>query len=145
MLSSLPRPLVFTNGVFDILHAGHVRYLAQARALGASLLVGLNSDQSTRQLGKGPDRPLNGEVERAIVLGALEAVSAVMVFDEPTPLRLIEQCRPDIYVKGGDYDIETLKETALVRTWSGRALTLAFVQGQSTTGLVTRIRSGTAA
>ena len=139
-LAALPRPLVFTNGVFDILHRGHVSYLAEARALGASLVLGLNSDASARTLGKGPDRPLNAEVDRAVVLAALESVSLVTLFDEATPLELLKQVRPDLYVKGGDYDIETLAETALVRGWGGRAVAIAFVDGYSTTSLVRRIR-----
>ncbi|HEY1393740.1 MAG TPA: D-glycero-beta-D-manno-heptose 1-phosphate adenylyltransferase [Methylibium sp.] len=139
-LAALPRPVVFTNGVFDILHRGHVSYLAQARALGASLVIGLNSDVSARQLGKGPDRPLNAEVDRAAVLAALESVGLVTLFDEPTPLELLKLVRPDIYVKGGDYDIETLAETPLVRSWGGRSLALPFVEGYSTTALVKRIR-----
>ena len=143
-LARLPRPLVFTNGVFDILHRGHVSYLTAARALGASLLVGLNSDASARGLGKGADRPLNNQLDRACVLGALEAVDAVMLFDEPTPLALLACCRPDVYVKGGDYDIEQLAETALVRGWGGRALALPFVAGYSTTALVRRIGVGNA-
>lgn len=139
-LAHLPRPLVFTNGVFDILHRGHVACLVAARALGGSLLVALNSDASARRLGKGPERPLNGQLDRACVLGALEAVSAVMFFDEDTPLAALARCRPDIYVKGGDYDIETLAETALVRGWGGRALALPFLDGYSTTRLVRAIR-----
>jgi rfaE bifunctional protein nucleotidyltransferase chain/domain len=133
--------VVFTNGVFDILHRGHVTYLAAARALGASLVVGLNSDVSARALGKAADRPLNREADRACVLAALESVSLVTLFDEATPLELLQRVRPDIYVKGGDYDIETLAETALVRGWGGRALALPFVAGFSTTALVERIRS----
>ena len=135
-----PRPLVFTNGVFDVLHRGHVTYLAQARALGAALLVAVNSDASARRLGKGPDRPLNGEVDRAYVVAALQAVDYVMLFDESNPCALIERVRPDVYVKGGDYDIETLAETVLVRSWGGRAVAIPFVQGYSTTRLVDRIR-----
>ena len=138
-LARLPRPLVFTNGVFDILHRGHVSYLAAARALGASLAVGLNSDASARGLDKGADRPLNPALDRACVLGALTAVDAVLLFDEPTPLALLVVVRPDIYVKGGDYDIEQLAETALVRSWGGQALALPFVAGYSTTALVQRI------
>lgn len=134
------RPLVFTNGVFDILHTGHVVYLACARALGATLLVGVNSDSSARQLGKGAGRPLNGEYERVAVVAALESVSYVTLFDETTPCELIRRCRPDIYVKGGDYDIETLEETRLVRSWGGRALSIPLVAGYSTTALVQRIR-----
>ena len=139
---SLPRPLVFTNGVFDVLHRGHVSYLAQARALGAALLVGLNSDASARRLGKGPDRPLNNEGDRAFVLAALQAVDFVVLFDEPTPCPLIERVRPDVYVKGGDYNVDKLPETALVRSWGGRALAIPFVNGYSTTALVARIRGG---
>ena len=143
-VATLPRPMVFTNGVFDILHRGHVSYLAQARALGASLVVGLNSDASARGLGKGPGRPLNAEADRACVLAALESVSLVTLFDEPTPLALLGLVRPDCYVKGGDYDIETLAETALVRGWGGQARAIAFVDGHSTTALVQRIRGTTA-
>ena len=139
-VAALPRPLVFTNGVFDILHRGHVSYLAAARALGASLVVGLNSDASARGLGKGPGRPLNGEADRACVLAALESVSLVTLFDEPTPLQLMALVQPDCYVKGGDYDMETLEETRLVRSWGGRALAIAFVDGYSTSALVQRIR-----
>ncbi len=142
-IASLPRPMVFTNGVFDILHRGHVSYLVAARALGASLVVGLNSDASARGLGKGPDRPLNRELDRACVLGALESVDAVLLFDEATPLALLEVYRPDLYVKGGDYDMESIPETALVRSWGGRALALPFVQGYSTTALVQRIQQQT--
>lgn len=138
--AGLPRPMVFTNGVFDILHRGHVSYLAAARALGACLVLGLNSDASARGLGKGPDRPLNSEADRACVLAALASVDLVTLFDEPTPCRLIEQLRPDLYVKGGDYDMETLEETRLVRSWGGQSLAIPFVDGYSTTQLVRRIR-----
>jgi rfaE bifunctional protein nucleotidyltransferase chain/domain len=144
-LAALPRPVVFTNGVFDILHRGHVSYLAAARALGGSLVLGLNSDVSARGLGKGPDRPLNRELDRACVLAALQAVDAVLLFDEPTPVALLAEVQPAVYVKGGDYDIETLAETALVRSWGGQALALPFVDGYSTTALVQRIRSAQAA
>lgn len=140
-LAALPRPMVFTNGVFDLLHRGHVTYLAQARALGASLVLGLNSDASARGLGKGPDRPLNAEADRACVLAALESTSLVVLFDEPTPCALLQAIRPDVYVKGGDYDIEALEETRLVRSWGGRAQALSFVDGYSTTALVRRIRA----
>jgi D-glycero-beta-D-manno-heptose 1-phosphate adenylyltransferase len=139
---ALPRPLVFTNGVFDVLHTGHVVYLTQARALGNALLVGLNSDSSARRQNKGPDRPLNRENDRALVLAALQSVSAIMLFDETTPCELLSRCRPDIYVKGGDYDIESLQETKLVRSWGGRATAIGFVRGYSTSALVSRIRSG---
>ncbi len=140
-VAALARPVVFTNGVFDILHRGHVSYLAQARALGASLVIGLNSDASARRLGKGPGRPLNAELDRACVLAALESVSLVTLFDEATPVELLKLVRPDLYVKGGDYDIETLEETNWVRSWGGQAQALAFVEGYSTTALVGRIRA----
>ncbi len=139
-VAALSQPVVFTNGVFDILHRGHVTYLAQARALGGSLVIGLNSDASARGLGKGPDRPLNTELDRACVLAALESVSLVIGFDEPTPVELLKRVRPQWYVKGGDYDIEALAETALVRSWGGDARALPFVDGHSTTSLVRRIR-----
>ncbi len=138
--SQLPRPLVFTNGVFDVMHRGHVLYLAQARALGASLVVGLNTDASARRLGKGADRPLNNEQDRAVLLAALECVSMVTWFDEDTPLQLIGQIKPDLYCKGGDYDMARLAETALVESYGGRAQAIAFVPGYSTTELVRRIR-----
>jgi len=139
-VARLPRPLVFTNGVFDVLHRGHVLYLAQARALGASLLVALNTDASARRLGKGPDRPLNNEADRAFVLAALASTSLVTWFDEDTPLELIALIKPDILVKGGDYDMSTLPETQVVKSYGGRALALPFVDGYSTTALVQKIR-----
>jgi D-glycero-beta-D-manno-heptose 1-phosphate adenylyltransferase len=141
-LAQLPKPWVFTNGVFDVLHRGHVMYLAQARALGGSLIVALNTDASVRRLGKGDDRPLNQDVDRAIVMASQGAVSLVTWFDEDTPLQIISEIRPDILVKGGDYDMEKLPETALVKTWGGVALALPFVQGYSTSKLVQRIRAG---
>jgi rfaE bifunctional protein nucleotidyltransferase chain/domain len=139
-VAALPRPLVFTNGVFDVVHRGHVMYLEQARALGASLLVALNTDASARRLGKGPDRPLNNEMDRACVVAALASSSLVSWFDEDTPLELINLVRPDILVKGGDYDMAKLPESALVESWGGRALALPFVAGYSTTALVQKIR-----
>jgi len=140
-VGSLPAPTVFTNGVFDIVHRGHVVYLEQARALGGSLVVGLNSDVSARGLGKGPDRPLNNESDRACVLAALESVDLVTLFDEATPVALLQFLRPQIYVKGGDYDIETLEETRWVRSWGGQVRALPFVAGYSTSALVRRIRN----
>jgi D-glycero-beta-D-manno-heptose 1-phosphate adenylyltransferase len=140
-LAALPRPIVFTNGVFDVLHRGHVSYLAAARELGASLLVAVNSDASARQLGKGPDRPLNNEADRALVIAALQSVSAVMLFDERTPCALLERVRPDIYVKGGDYDMSKLEETRLVHSWGGSAIAIPFVEGYSTTQLLKKIRA----
>lgn len=139
-VAALPRPVVFTNGVFDVLHRGHATYLAQARALGASLVVALNTDASARRLGKGPDRPLNTQADRAALMAALESVSLVTGFDEDTPLELITELRPDILVKGGDYDMRQLAETAVVESYGGKALAMAFVDGYSTTALVTKIR-----
>lgn len=141
-VARLPRPLVFTNGVFDVLHRGHVMYLAQARALGASLVVALNTDASARRLGKGPDRPLNAETDRAFVMAALASSSLVTWFEEDTPLELIAQIKPDILVKGGDYDMSKLAETRVVESYGGRALALPFVDGYSTTALVCKIRQG---
>lgn len=141
-LNVLPRPWVFTNGVFDVLHRGHVVYLAQARALGASLIVALNTDASVKRLGKGDDRPLNKDADRAIVMASQESVSLVTWFGEDTPLEIIAEIRPDILVKGGDYDMSKLAETKLVQGWGGHALALPFVQGYSTTQLVNRIRAG---
>jgi D-glycero-beta-D-manno-heptose 1-phosphate adenylyltransferase len=135
----LPRPLVFTNGVFDVLHRGHVNSLAAARALGRSLVVGLNSDVSVLGLHKGPDRPLNSEIDRAWVLDALSAVTMVVLFDELTPVALMQRLRPDVYAKGGDYAMDKLEEARLVREWGGKAVTLDFVPGYSTTSLVERI------
>jgi rfaE bifunctional protein nucleotidyltransferase chain/domain len=139
-IAALTQPIVFTNGVFDILHRGHVSYLAQARELGASLVIGLNSDASARLLGKGPDRPLNNEADRACVLAALESTSLVTLFDEATPVELLKLVKPQVYVKGGDYDIEALEETRWVRSWGGSAHALPFVDGYSTTALVQRIK-----
>jgi rfaE bifunctional protein nucleotidyltransferase chain/domain len=139
-VAALAGPVVFTNGVFDVLHRGHVTYLAQARALGGSLVVAINTDASARRLGKGPERPLNGEQDRAAMLAALESVSLVTWFDEDTPVQLLAELRPAIYVKGGDYAMETLAETQLVAQWGGRALAIPFLAGYSTTSLVRKIR-----
>jgi rfaE bifunctional protein nucleotidyltransferase chain/domain len=141
-LAALPRPLVFTNGVFDILHRGHATYLAQAKALGASLVVGVNSDASVRMLGKGDDRPLNHESDRMALVAALASVDLVVMFREKTPVELIRLVRPDIYVKGGDYDIDTLEETRLVRSWGGQAHAIAFLHDRSTTKLLSKVRQG---
>lgn len=139
----LPHPVVFTNGVFDVLHRGHVTYLAQARAMGASLVVAVNTDASARRLGKGPERPLNPLLDRAAMLAALACVSLVTWFDEDTPLELIRELRPDVLVKGGDYDMQRLAETQVVQSWGGRALAIPFVSGYSTTALVQKIRANT--
>jgi D-glycero-beta-D-manno-heptose 1-phosphate adenylyltransferase len=136
----LARPLVFTNGVFDILHRGHVTYLARARALGAALVVAVNSDASVRMLGKGDDRPLNREEDRAALLAALQSVDVVTIFDEREPLRALEAVRPEVYVKGGDYDMAIIPESALVRSWNGRSVAIPFEHERSTTELLARIR-----
>jgi len=143
-MQRLPRPIVFTNGVFDVLHRGHATYLANARALGGSLVVALNTDASARRLGKGADRPLNNEVDRAVMMAALESVSLVTWFDDNTPLELIAEMQPDLLVKGGDYDMDTLAETAVVKAYGGSALSIAFVDGYSTTALVRKIRDAVA-
>lgn len=140
-LRDLPRPWVFTNGVFDMLHPGHVEYLEAARALGGSLILALNSDASARGLGKGSDRPINPQADRAIMAAALASVSLVTFFDEHTPVALLKEIQPDLYVKGGDYDMESLEETLWVRTWGGDARAIAFRQGYSTTRLLDRIRA----
>jgi D-beta-D-heptose 7-phosphate kinase/D-beta-D-heptose 1-phosphate adenosyltransferase len=127
--------IVFTNGCFDLLHAGHVAYLEQARRLGGRLVVGLNSDASVTRL-KGPERPLMGEGDRARVLAALAAVDAVVVFGEPTPLRLIEALRPDVLVKGADYREDQVVGAAQVKAWGGRVVLLPLLDGRSTTGLI---------
>ena len=140
-IAHLPKPVVFTNGVFDVLHRGHVTYLEQARALGASLVVALNTDASAKRLGKGADRPLNNQVDRAVVMAALESVSLVTWFDEDTPIELISATKPDVLVKGGDYDMRKLPETAVVQSYGGKAVAIAFVDGYSTTALVQKIRN----
>jgi rfaE bifunctional protein nucleotidyltransferase chain/domain len=139
-LAKLKRPLVFTNGVFDLLHRGHVTYLARARAEGASLLVALNSDASARRLGKGPDRPMNLLADRLALVAALEAVSAVTWFEEDTPEALIQACRPDVLVKGGDWPVERIVGAAEVLARGGRVLSIPFEHERSTTALVQRIR-----
>ena len=138
----LPRPIVFTNGVFDILHRGHVTYLARARALGASLVVAVNSDASVKRLGKGDDRPINSQDDRAAVLAALESVSLVTIFDEPVPIPTLEIVRPELYVKGGDYDMNTIPEAQRARSWGARAIAIAFEHERSTTALLKRVRGG---
>lgn len=140
-VAELPRPVVFTNGVFDVLHKGHATYLAQARALGGSLVVAINTDSSARRLGKGPDRPLNNELDRATLMASLESVSLVTWFDDDTPAGLISELKPDVLVKGGDYDMSKLAEARIVESYGGRAVVIPFVDGYSTTALVKKIRS----
>jgi D-glycero-beta-D-manno-heptose 1-phosphate adenylyltransferase len=141
-LGTLPRPLVFTNGVFDLLHRGHVTYLARAREQGAALLVALNTDASARRLGKPGARPLNALADRSAVLAALESVSAVTWFDDDTPEALIAACRPDVLVKGGDWPVARIVGAASVLARGGKVLSIAFEHERSTTALVERIRAG---
>ena len=140
-VAALPRPIVFTNGCFDVLHRGHVTYLAQARALGASLIVGVNSDASVKRQGKGDYRPINTGPDRMMVLAALESVSLVVPFDEDTPLNLILSCRPDVLVKGGDWQIENIVGASEVQGWGGSAHSIPFLHERSTTALLKKIRS----
>lgn len=134
------KKLVFTNGVFDILHAGHVAYLRQARNLGDLLIVGINADESARSLGKGEDRPIHTLEDRASVLAALRFVDGVVAFEERTPEKVIEALKPDVHVKGGDYDPETMPETPAVRAYGGKVVILPLVPGKSTTELARKIR-----
>lgn len=131
--------VVFTNGCFDILHAGHVRYLAKARSFGDCLVLGLNTDSSVRRI-KGENRPVNSELDRAEVAGALKAVDYVVLFDEPTAEELIRQVHPDVYVKGGDYTVETLPEGQIVLGYGGRVELVELVEGRSTTNVIARIK-----
>ncbi|HQW38239.1 MAG TPA: adenylyltransferase/cytidyltransferase family protein [Usitatibacteraceae bacterium] len=138
--AGLARPLVFTNGVFDILHRGHVTYLAEARALGASLALALNSDASVRRLGKGDDRPINALEDRLAVVAALECVSLVTWFEEDTPIARILECRPERLVKGGDWPVERIVGAPEVQGWGGTVHSIAFRHDRSTTRLLERIR-----
>ena len=142
-VAGLKRPLVFTNGVFDLLHRGHVTYLAQARALGASLLVTANSDASARGLGKGSGRPFNALPDRLAVLAALEAVTLVTWFEEETPLELIKAVKPDVLVKGGDWKPEAIVGAKEVKSWGGAVYSIPFLPGHSTTSVIERIRRKT--
>ena len=139
-IASLPRPLVFTNGVFDILHRGHVTYLAQARALGASLIVGANSDASVRRLGKGDDRPINSLADRAAVLASLADVDLVTWFETDTPYDLILACRPDILVKGGDWKVQDIVGSREVLGWGGKIHSIPFEHERSTSATLKKIR-----
>jgi D-glycero-beta-D-manno-heptose 1-phosphate adenylyltransferase len=140
-VASLPHPLVFTNGCFDVLHRGHVTYLAQARALGASLVLGVNSDASVKRQGKGYDRPINSEQDRMAVLAALDSVSLVVKFDEDTPLNLVLACKPDMLVKGGDWKPENIVGSKEVLAWGGSVHSIPFLHERSTTALLKKIRS----
>lgn len=139
-IAALPKPVVLTNGVFDILHRGHVTYLAQARELGGSLVVAANTDASVKRLGKGDDRPHNTLADRMAVLAALESVSLVVEFDEDTALEVVQEGRPDIYAKGGDYVMDQIPEGQAVLAYGGRAVAIDFEHDRSTTKLVARIR-----
>jgi rfaE bifunctional protein nucleotidyltransferase chain/domain len=140
-VAALARPLVFTNGVFDILHRGHVTYLAEARALGASLVVALNSDASVRRLGKGDDRPVNPLEDRLAVVAALESVALVTWFDEDTPIERILAARPEHLVKGGDWNVERIVGAKEVAGWGGKVHSIPFQHDRSTTQLLSRIRT----
>ena len=140
-IAGFERPLVFTNGVFDILHRGHVTYLDQARQLGASLIVAVNSDASVKRLGKGDDRPINNQEDRMCVLAALECVSFVTFFEEDTPLNTVLACRPSVLVKGGDLPVEQMVGAKEVVAWGGKAVSIPFEFERSTTSLLNKIRS----
>jgi len=140
-VAALPRPLVFTNGCFDVLHRGHVTYLAEARALGASLVIGVNSDASVKRQGKGCDRPINPQDDRMAVLAALESVSLVVPFDEDTPLNLILACKPDILAKGGDWTPDKIVGSMEVLARGGSVHSIPFLHERSTTSLLKKIRS----
>lgn len=140
-VAALPKPVVMTNGVFDILHRGHVTYLEQARALGASLVVAVNTDASVRRLGKGDDRPLNTCADRMAVLAALESVSLVVEFEEDTALQAVLEAHPDLYVKGGDYDMTTIPEGQAVLAYGGKVQAIDFQHDRSTTQLLEKVRA----
>ncbi len=139
-LAQLPRPLVFTNGCFDILHRGHVTLLGQARALGAAMVVALNTDASVKRLGKGDDRPVNTLADRLAVMAALECVSLVTWFDEDTPIARILDCRPDVLVKGGDWPVDKIVGNKEVAGWGGKVVSIPFIHQKSTTALLEKIR-----
>ncbi len=138
---ALPRPLVFTNGVFDILHRGHVTYLAQARALGASMVLALNTDSSVKRLNKGDDRPINTLEDRMAVAAALSMVDLVTFFEDDTPLNLILACKPDVLVKGGDWPVEQIVGADEVQSWGGKVYSIPFLYERSTTEMLRKIRS----
>ena len=140
-VAALQKPVVMTNGVFDILHRGHVTYLAQARALGGSLVVAVNTDASVKRLGKGDDRPVNTCADRLAVLAALESVSLTVEFDEDTALQAVVSARPDIYVKGGDYDMAAIPEGQAVLAYGGEVVAIDFEHDRSTSKLLAKVRS----
>lgn len=138
-LKSENKKIVFTNGCFDILHAGHVRYLKESKKFGDILIVGLNSDVSVKKI-KGESRPINPEMDRAEVLAGLEAVSYIVLFDEPSPVKLLEEIKPDIYTKGADYTVETLPEAKTVLSYGGKIEFIKFLEGRSTTKIIDKIK-----
>ena len=140
-LARLPHPLVFTNGCFDILHRGHVTLLAQARELGAAMIVALNSDASVKRLGKGDDRPVNTLADRLAVIASLECVSLVTWFDEDTPIARILESRPDVLVKGGDWPVKKIVGNSEVTGWGGKTVSIPFIHQKSTTALLDKIRT----
>ena len=139
-LAQLPRPLVFTNGCFDIVHRGHVTLLAQARTLGQAMVVALNTDESVKRQGKGDDRPVNALADRLAVIAALECVTLVTWFDEDTPLERILECRPDVLVKGGDWPVDRIVGHSEVAGWGGKTVSIPFIHQKSTTALLDKIR-----
>lgn len=141
LLAHLPKPIVMTNGVFDILHRGHVTYLARARALGASLVVAVNTDASVKRLGKGDERPINTCADRLAVLAALEAVDLVLAFDEDTALEAVLKVKPDVYVKGGDYQMHDIPEGKAVLAYGGQVQAIAFEHDRSTTKLLAKVQA----
>lgn len=138
-LKSENKKIVFTNGCFDILHAGHVRYLKESKKFGDILIVGLNSDVSVKKI-KGESRPINPEMDRAEVLAGLEAVNYIVLFDETSPVKLLEEIKPDIYTKGADYTVETLPEAKTVLSYGGKIEFIKFLEGRSTTKIIDKIK-----
>lgn len=138
-LKSENKKIVFTNGCFDILHAGHVRYLKESKKFGDILIVGLNSDISVKKI-KGESRPINSEMDRAEVLAGLEAVNYIVLFDETSPVKLLEEIKPDIYTKGADYTVETLPEAKTVLSYGGKIEFIKFLEGRSTTKIIDKIK-----
>lgn len=140
-IAHLPKPVVLTNGVFDLLHRGHVTYLAQAREKGASLVIAVNTDASVKRLGKGDDRPINTCEDRMAVLAALESVALVVPFDEDTALEVVQEAHPDIYIKGGDYDMTAIPEGKAVLAYGGQAIAIDFEYDRSTTKILQKVRT----
>ena len=140
-VSTLLRPIVFTNGVFDMLHRGHVTYLAQARALGQSMVLALNSDASVKRLNKGADRPINLLADRMAVVAALNCVDVVTFFEDDTPLKLIKTVKPDVLVKGGDWSIDKIVGAKEVQSWGGSVHSIPFQHERSTTAMLAKIRA----